>query len=125
MQLCDDHWDKLKIALKERGLDKYVSENATKAIDAVKEGRPDPLAAATFAIYGNAMEIGGLAVMTPEEDGSSKCPICFLKKMTVEEGACSCGDPQCTPENRAAGFERWIQHAATEQLERFSGSAKA
>lgn len=125
MQLCADHWDKLREALKERGLDKYISANAEKAIEAVKEDRPDPLAAATFAIYGNALDFGGLDLLIPDAEGAEKCPICYLKQMAIAEGACDCGNPECTPESRAAGFERWIQHAANEQLERFTGTAQA
>ena len=36
----------------------------------------DTLAAATWAIYGFALQVGGLYLMTCKEDGSAYCPLC-------------------------------------------------
>jgi hypothetical protein len=113
MRLCAEHQDKLGEAIKTRGLDRFVRPN--------KYGEdPDPVLAATYAIVGNALQFGGAWILLPKDDGTVWCPICFLIYRTTQPGACACDNPECTNETRAASFERWVEHAADEQLRRYS-----
>jgi hypothetical protein len=116
--MCQSHWDKLREALKVRGLYGMVAKDGAQASRDLAEGRPDPLMAAHNAIVGNALNTAGLAIMAANDDGSERCPICFL--MAAAAG-CQCGAPACTPEARAAQsarFEAWIERAADDELER-------
>lgn len=88
MKLCGGCWDKLREAIKERGLWKYVSEHRYEAnakIKAQLEGKPesetfDPLLEANLSICNNAIQVGGLAMMQPPKEGEQEiCPICTLK----------------------------------------------
>src|SRR5262245_849386 len=45
----------------------------------------EPLMAAYFAILGNALNVAGMDIMAPNEDGTDRCPLCFLI------AACKCG----------------------------------
>jgi hypothetical protein len=56
--------------------------------------------------------------MAPNDDGSERCPVCYLKELSLAAPRCECGDPACTPESRAESFERWIERAADDELER-------
>src|SRR5579859_4119178 len=97
MRFCDPHWKKLRAAFKERGLDKYVAKDGAQAALDLIEGKPDPLMAAHNAILSNVMDRVGLEVMMPNEDGTERCPLCYIQKL-ARESACTCGDPKCTPE---------------------------
>jgi hypothetical protein len=124
MKMCQPHWDKLRDAIKSRGLYGMVATDGAQAARDLGEGRPDPLMAAHNAIVGNALNRAGLAVVSPNEDGSERCPLCFL---IAAAAGCQCGDPACTPEARAAQsarFEAWIELAADDELERV-GAGKA
>jgi hypothetical protein len=119
--MCQSHWDKLRDALKVRGLYGMVAQDGAQAARDLADGRPDPLMAAHNAIVGNALDTAGLAVMTPNDDGSERCPLCYLKALSLAAPGCECSDPTCTPESRAERFERWIDCAADDQLARISG----
>lgn len=124
MKMCDPHWIKLKAAMNERGLEKYIAKSGEEAMQGVMESKADPLMSAFFGIVHHAMEIVGLELMSPNEDGSDKCPLCFLQQLARTE-TCTCGDPTCTPENRVENIERWIEYAANAELQRFTGTASA
>lgn len=125
MKFCTDHWAKLRAAISERGLDKLVANDGAQVAQDLVDGRPDPLMAAHNAIVSNAAGKVGLAIMMPNDDGSDRCPICYLKALSLAAPRCECGDPACTSESRAKEFERWIEFAADEQLERINGKAIA
>ena len=64
MKFCMPHWDQLKAAIEERGLMGLVSKDGVVAVDKIKrdlnqEGTAvenfDPLMAANFAIWSNAL----------------------------------------------------------------------
>lgn len=82
MQMCQDHWDKLKQAIKDRGLDHLGAKNAQEIIQdakdqiAGKETGFDPLMACNWMIHSKALEVGGMQLLFPNEDGSLKCSIC-------------------------------------------------
>ena len=71
------------------------------------ESNFEPLMSAFMEIVSNAMDAGGLEVMTAKEDGSEGCPICFMKEK------CKCGAPDCKER-----YEGWLTHAADDQLNR-------
>ena len=125
MKFCMDHWNKLRTAIAERGLEALVAADGMTAVNDLIAGRPDPLMAAHNAIVSNAASKVGLAIMTANDDGSERCPICYLKALSLAAPRCECGDPACTPESRAEGFERWIDRAADEQLERMRPRTKS
>src|ERR1044071_1245799 len=99
VRMCQSHWDKLREALKVRGLDGMVANDGAPPARDLAEGRPDPLMSAHNAIVANAMTRAWLAIMSNIDDGSERCPICFL--MAAAAG-CQCGAPACTPEARGA-----------------------
>lgn len=100
MKICQPHWDELRRAIRDRGLEQYVSKDgadaAARLVRSMEEKQSkanfDPLMAAHTAILSNALRIGGLYILAPAEGGGLRCPICHLKR----------------PE--------WIDYAANDQL---------
>lgn len=119
MRICQPHWDKLRDALKLRGLDDMVAKDGAQAAHDLADGRPDPLMSAHNAIVSNALGVVGLAVMEPNDDGTERCPLCYLQQLSLR--GCECGDPACTFEARVARFEGWIDRAADDELQRVGG----
>lgn len=82
MRICQDHWNKIRAAIKERGIDHLGAKTGEKAVEDIKtqiEGRPtdyDPLMSCNWMIHSKALEMGGLYLMTAKEDGTPHCPIC-------------------------------------------------
>lgn len=103
MKFCSSHWEKLRIAIRERGLEGEVAKSGQEAVRDMVAGRPDPLMSAHLAIVSNAMNVVGLELFGTNEDGAERCPICFLV------ASCRCGQDVCT-------FETWVERAADEQL---------
>lgn len=87
MKFCMPHWDRLKQAIEDRGLTKLVHSSGEAVVDSmVREvegnatpGDFDPLANATWAIYGAYIRDVGLAAMMVSEDGKEVCPLCGVK----------------------------------------------
>lgn len=114
MKICADHWGKLKAAIELRGLTYLVAASGEKAV-AMLEARIadpkadfkdtyDPLMAANFAIWNNALEAFGLGVMAED----ALCPLCLMDKHAAE-----CAEPECA---KNSGLD-WIEFAADGQLE--------
>lgn len=88
MKICTPHWERLRAALKERGLDHLgakTGEAAAANMVTELEGRSaendfDPLMAANNMIWTQGLKVCGLALMANNEDGSEKCPICESAK---------------------------------------------
>jgi hypothetical protein len=82
MKFCQPHWDKLRAALKERGVDHLGAKTGEQAIadmSADFDGREreyDPLMDCHWMITNRALESGGLYLMGAKEDGSQYCPVC-------------------------------------------------
>lgn len=80
MKMCDDHWLRIRQALDERGLTPLIGtpEAAMEQAKLEIEGKSvptdfyDPLMACAYMIYGHAIRIGGLYLMTSD----ILCPIC-------------------------------------------------
>lgn len=101
MKYCDKHWEKTRDAIKERGLWHLVGRSGEEAVDrliAEAQGTAtdatfDPLLAVCNMVYGKAVELGGLWMLT----GEDKCPVCTAML------------PQCRAENTPEEMERfWI-----------------
>jgi hypothetical protein len=107
MKMCTDHWTKLRAAIDERGLTKFISGDGAKLVEKMTTELSggggsetfDPLANATWAIYSNALKMAGLYLMGRDENGNPYCPIC---------------------ESKLGGFDEnwWLDNAANEQLDK-------
>jgi hypothetical protein len=114
MKFCKSHWDELRKALDDRGLMNLVAKDSQQLMDKmakeIADGQPsaatfDPLIGAHNAILSNALDIVGLDLMMPNDDGSDKCPLCYA----ITNCRCNRGD-ECD-------FRKWIDYAADEQLQ--------
>lgn len=121
MKLCTPHWEKLKEAIRARGLWQFVAtkgEQVAAKVQAEVERGPgastfEPLLAANMAIFSNALGLAGMSLMANEEDGSERCPICFLQRWHDSE----CKESGCpTAVGGSKSFENWIDAAASDQL---------
>lgn len=96
MKFCEAHWTELRAAIESRGLMSLVSTSGAQAAardanrlggsDAAKDY--DPLMAAHWAIVNRSMSIAGLTIMHPNDDGTDRCPLCFL----ITSCQCTLGD---------------------------------
>ena len=105
MKFCMPHWDALKAAVAAAGLSGFVSQGGEAAVKSMIDGKFDPLLSAHNSIITNVLGVAGLQVMQNNEDGSERCPMCFVKTL------CNCGRAEC-----AAKFEGWIQRAVDDEL---------
>lgn len=142
MQSCQKHWDALRKALEDRGLDKLVpqggEEAASRQLDQLQSARVtrdnfDPLMGAFWAIAGNCSErisrAGGnplyLLADGPEDPVDvgvyptaagrtwPKCPLCYVSM--VHELTCDGGACKLP---KVDGYDWMIERAAEEQLEK-------
>ncbi len=70
----------------------------------------DPLMAANFAIWENCMRVVGLEAMAFNDDGTERCPLCFMNEQHLVE----CKDPNCSKNPKE--FDSWIEHATKDQV---------
>jgi len=84
LKFCQPHWNKLRTAIDARGLSGLVAQGGENAVarqfdqlqrsqnaeEAVTKTNFDPLMGAHWAIVNNAMNLVGLSLMLPNEDGS-------------------------------------------------------
>lgn len=117
MEFCTPHWDALRTAIKDRGLEVLVAESGPEVVGKMKRQLTDktvtvdsfdPLMGAHNAIVTNALQLTGIAVL--QQDG---CPLCWM----TEEHKKYCKDPTCIREN----FDDWITFAADGQVEVWKG----
>jgi hypothetical protein len=118
MKFCASHWEKLREAIKARGLWEFVAQDGDEVVRRVIDGLTaekdarsnfEPLMGAHNAIVSNAMSNVGIELLVQNEDGSDKCPICFLQNLHDT----NCKDKDCP----GVFFDRWIEHAADDQLD--------
>lgn len=115
MRFCEDHWTRLRGAIDMRGLSHLVAPDghvaAQQMAQEVQAGPSpvtyDPLMAAHWAIVSNATKFVGLALLMPNDDGSERCPLCFVTSQHLEH----CQDPGCTVKD----YDSWIDRAADDQ----------
>ncbi len=99
--MCRPHWDELRSLIEASGYGSLIaadSEDAEKRLareleDSAGPDDFDPLIAAQNMILGNAIDAAGPVVLTPADDGSDRCPICFLD------------------------VPQWLEHAARDAIE--------
>lgn len=109
MKWCQNHWDELKNAIKQKGLYHLVAKNGEEVIDRVTAelrgeetlANYDPLMSAFWMINGRATEIGGIYLLMGEY-----CPLCELDKHAK--------NPDGSELNPKASV-RWIE-GCTEQI---------
>lgn len=134
MKFCQDHWDRLRALIVDRGMDGLVARGGADAtrrmIDELQAGRNtdnfDPLMAAHWAIANNAMEHIARAGGNPlylmgegpedpcvgygaENEGRTwpRCPLCYIN--LVHELTCKGGG--CTLP-RKGGYDWMLERAA-------------
>lgn len=112
MNICDDHWAKLKQAIADRGLDHLCAKTGEAAMEKVVadlEGRQvpfDPLLGSSTAIFNNALQAVGLVLLNADpETGKPPCPLCYL----IANCQCRLGD--------SCDIHRWIDHASDAALD--------
>jgi hypothetical protein len=109
--MCADHWQKLRTAIADLGMDGLVAKSGPEAVSRlVTEAESgatkttfDPLMDAHNAILSNALDLVGIAIMAPNEDGTDRCPLCFINEGHLK----GCKDEGCT-----WSTEPWIGYAA-------------
>ncbi len=116
MQFCQPCYDKLREAIKARGLwplvgnPETLKERIGQEIAQTQGGPPpdekrtfDPLYAAVMAIYTHALNVGGLYLMTGDY-----CPTCEVDKHAPPDAA--------IPEGYTKHSEAWIGGCCDAQL---------
>ncbi len=97
MKICERHVQALRNELITNGLEAFMEGEHG-------EGNFNAFWGAYASICKNAINMAGFPVVMPNDDGSERCPICYI----VE----SCeGGPQCEP---VCQGETWPVHAARE-----------
>lgn len=99
MKMCMTHWNELRDKIRALGLYGLVATSGEQAaaqlVKQIDSGPSkanfDPLMGAHNAIWSNAMGVAGIAVMQPNEDGSERCPLCYLVQ------SCACGRADACP----------------------------
>ena len=125
MRFCENHWGMLREKVDAAGLGTLVPETAEKAmaglVDQIETDKTtvdnfDPLMGAHNAIVANGLDMVGLDLMQPNEDGSERCPICYLtaysQKWRGPNDICTCGCGERVP-----NFEEWLDLAVAGQVE--------
>lgn len=86
MKLCGPHWSELRSLIEASGYGSLIAADdndaknrlAKELEDSAGPDDFDPLMAAQNLILGNAVDAAGPALLAPVNDGSDRCPICFL-----------------------------------------------
>lgn len=138
MNLCQSHWDRLKVKLDERGLMRFVPtsgqeahrrvvgqlENAQRGEEEITRSNFDPLMNASMALLSNAMSAAPnpLALMCVEE-GSERppCPLCFCNagRHGAAQAAVAAGEGHLWAEPDNEGFfDPWLDRAVEDQVKR-------
>ena len=93
MEICKDHWEKVRQAIADRGMDHLGARGGEQALENIKaelEGEEtpfDPYMTVNMMIWNRALQMGGLYLMELREDGSHYCPVCeALLHMEPPEG---------------------------------------
>lgn len=108
MKMCQPHWEELRAAIDARGLTPLVADGGKQAMrnieSEVNDGSTianfDPLMAAHNAIWSNCMNLAGLTVMAPNDDGSERCAYCYILAEAPKHGVAD------------GRFDNWIDLAA-------------
>lgn len=135
MKMCMNHWEKLREAVKARGLDALVADSAEKVarnlVSELEDGQTldnfDPLMGAHNAILANSMDALGPAARTLFT--GDYCPLCVLNEQSREaweqgqrDGMkagqpCRCGQCGAVFPPEPESYDQWIDRAADDQVE--------
>ena len=93
MKFCQNHWDVLMQAVKDRGLWDFVAKTGEQAAQnqlRQLQGEDsneiyDPLMACHWMIVNAALAAGGLYLMMADENGNEYCPVCEAVKHGQQE----------------------------------------
>lgn len=114
MQICKDHWAMMREAIDNKGMSSLVAkdgkaahENIVSELTVGLQPPFDPLMSMNWHWMAAAIECGGLAMMTPNDDGSPRCPICEYVKNVPSF------DPKAKIDNVASQMQK---HCIEEQL---------
>lgn len=120
MQICQKHYDALKTAIQDFGLDRLVSKTSeeahSKMVSSLEEANMkasfDPLMYANNAIFSQVLNVSaakgyGLEVMFVTPEGEHHCPLCFLNTKHSE----ACPEPNCE-----FTYDNWVDRAAQDAL---------
>jgi len=122
MKSCDRHWKMIRDAVDAAGMTALIPETgeaAAKALQAaMTEGTTsvdnfDPLMFAYMAIVAHAVELVGPVLFMDNDDGSEKCPQCYLTMLHARV----CNDPECTTKD----FDDWATHAVADAKAAWEG----
>ncbi len=134
MNICQNHWDKLRAAIDARGLSALIASSGEQAASntarELQDGQSidsyDPLMAAHWAIASNAADtiqrFGGNPLITlfsggDDQPAHTKCNLCYLNWM-MDEHDRHCTEPDCQkPKGDLAHYDWMIDRAADEQVE--------
>lgn len=110
MQPCQEHWDKLRKAIDDRGMGHLVAKDGKNLIEKFDEFKAvgaetldnfDPLMAAFMGTVARLVkQSGNAAILENNPDGSERCMWCYVNEK------CECGRP-----GKKCG-EAWIDFAA-------------
>ena len=108
MKFCQSHWEDLRAKIRERGLYGLVATSGEQAMSqmvkslegAAPKSTFDPLMSLHWMIVNRAMSVAGLELMMVNEDGSERCPLCYLI------ANCPCGQGEACP------IRKWPDGAA-------------
>ncbi|HEY8098845.1 MAG TPA: hypothetical protein VIE65_22505 [Methylobacter sp.] len=92
-------------------MDKFIAKDGKQAaammVSSLEEGSKktnfDPLMCAHNMIVSHILDIVGLQLMMPNEDGTDKCPLCFVR----DDHAANCKKLDCS----VTDFDGWIDCA--------------
>jgi hypothetical protein len=82
MKFCQPHWDLARELVEKHGLMPLVAKDGQAAIENIVgelEGKPmvfDPLMGIHWHFANNALRLGGMEMLTPNADGTPRCPVC-------------------------------------------------
>lgn len=116
MRFCLPHWDKLRAEVDKQGLGAYVSDSPSRATEQLQrkvDGEDsldtfDPLMRAHMAIIAAAISIVGVTLFLDDDDGTERCPICYMQRLH---------DESCTNAGCDCSFEdSWITGAVADEV---------
>lgn len=87
MKMCDEHYEKLKEAVRVKGMWHLVSKSGAEAVRRINSPVFDPLLDCCLRIYTNAVRSAGLYILEFDKEGGEYCPLCELDKYGKEQNS--------------------------------------
>lgn len=93
MRICKEHWSMMRDAIDQFGLSSLVAKDGVAVMNNIvsdinqepdpKHERFDPLMSMHWHFTNNALQCGGLYLLSPQENGEPYCPVCEFQKNMV------------------------------------------